>query len=85
MNLQPGTYSSLQTSGDVIMNDCPNCGEALVHANLGDGTVDIYCEECGWPDECLPAPPPCVICGAAGVGVVDNTHRCEACWDHKLK
>ena len=28
---------------------CPECKEILVHANIGDGSVDIYCEDCGWP------------------------------------
>lgn len=30
---------------------CPQCDAHTVDANLGDGTVDTYCEECGWPDE----------------------------------
>jgi hypothetical protein len=30
---------------------CPQCGNSLIHANIGNGTVDTYCEECGWPDE----------------------------------
>lgn len=34
--------------------NCPVCGEILIEANLGGGTVDIYCEECGYPDEELP-------------------------------
>lgn len=33
---------------------CPVCGEILIEANIGDGTVDVYCEECGYPDEELP-------------------------------
>ncbi len=34
-----------------LLNKCPQCGENLVYANLGNGTVDTYCEECGFPDE----------------------------------
>jgi len=30
---------------------CPICRNMLVHANIGDGTIDTYCEKCGWPDE----------------------------------
>ena len=30
---------------------CPQCGEAIVQTNLGNGQTDDYCEECGWPDE----------------------------------
>jgi hypothetical protein len=59
---------------------CPCCGEILVHANIGDGTVDIYCEECGWPDECLDPNPACVICGQPGVGICADTWRCEDHW-----
>jgi len=33
------------------MDKCPVCGENLIHANVGDGSIDTYCEECGWPDE----------------------------------
>lgn len=65
-----------------MKNTCPNCGKLLVHANLGNGVVDTYCEDCGWPDECLPAPPPCVVCGKYGVGVCGDTWRCEDHWLH---
>ncbi len=34
-----------------LLNKCPQCGENLIYANLGNGTVDTYCEECGFPDE----------------------------------
>lgn len=37
----------------VEVDRCPQCGEILVYANT-DNTekgVDIYCEECGYPDE----------------------------------
>lgn len=34
-----------------LVEICPQCGESTVQANLGDGKVDVYCEECGWPDE----------------------------------
>lgn len=34
-----------------LENQCPRCKEGLVHVNPGDGTVDTYCEECGWPGE----------------------------------
>ena len=60
--------------------DCPCCGELLVHANLGNGTVDTYCEDCGWPDECREPNPNCVICGQPGVGVCGETWRCEDHW-----
>ena len=59
---------------------CPNCGELLVHANLGDGTIDTYCEDCHWPDDCLPAPPNCVICGSPSVGACGDQMRCEEHW-----
>jgi len=39
-------------SDKVNMRLCPNCMALLVHANLGNGEVDVYCEDCGWPDEC---------------------------------
>ena len=62
------------------MVSCPCCGELLVHVNPGDGTVDTYCEDCGWPDECRPANPDCVICGEPGVGICGDTWRCEEHW-----
>lgn len=33
------------------MINCPCCAKQLVHINPGDGSIDTYCEECGWPDE----------------------------------
>jgi hypothetical protein len=33
--------------------NCPNCNATTVAANIGDGTIDVYCEECCWPDEFL--------------------------------
>lgn len=33
------------------IDNCPVCGEILIFVNIGNGIVDIYCEECGWPDE----------------------------------
>jgi hypothetical protein len=44
---------------------CPQCGVPTVQANLGGGKTDVYCEECGWPDENLPEHAPCdCICFA---------------------
>lgn len=51
---QPDTIQKLKNAAALVRNKliyCPACNESLVHANLGDGTVDSYCEECGWPDE----------------------------------
>ena len=62
------------------MRFCPCCNELLVHANIGDGTVDTYCEDCGWPDDCIPPNPNCVICGNPGVVVCGDTWRCEDHW-----
>jgi hypothetical protein len=58
---------------------CPQCGELLVHANLGN-RVDVYCEDCHWPDDNLPPAPPCVICKRDGVGICGDTWRCEDHW-----
>lgn len=62
------------------MKVCPQCQELLVHTNLGGGVVDVYCEECGYPDENMPEPPKCTVCGARGVGVCGETWRCEDHW-----
>ncbi len=58
---------------------CPECHAALIFANTLDGQ-DVYCEECGWPDECLPENPPCVICKRPAVGECGDTWRCEDHW-----
>lgn len=34
--------------------ECPECKADLVEVNIGDGTIDVYCEECGYPDEIRP-------------------------------
>lgn len=41
----------LNQESPIVKINCPCCGELLVYANLGDGAVDVYCEDCGWPDE----------------------------------
>lgn len=35
----------------IHLQGCPNCRSNMIHANIGHGLVDSYCEECGWPDE----------------------------------
>ena len=59
---------------------CPQCGEPLIFTNLGNGTIDVFCEECGWPDDNLPPNPQCVICHEPGVGICGSTWRCEKHW-----
>ena len=34
-----------------LLSVCPQCGDSLYEANIGNGKTDVYCEECGWPDE----------------------------------
>jgi len=63
-----------------MKKNCPSCGELLVHANLGNGDIDTYCEECGWPDECREPNPSCTICEQPGVGICGETWRCEEHW-----
>jgi len=64
---------------------CPECGARLIHANIGDGTMDIYCEECGWPEEILPPNPSCTVCGEPGVGICGFQWRCEEHWDSEME
>lgn len=59
---------------------CPQCQESLIQANLGGGKVDVYCEECGWPDENREPNPNCVTCGEPGVGICGEQWRCEKHW-----
>jgi len=58
---------------------CPECGSRLVFARMMDG-MDIYCEDCGWPEECLPEAPACVVCKRPGVGTCGDQWRCEDHW-----
>lgn len=59
---------------------CPACEARLVHTNIGNGKMDTYCEECGWPDEVREPNPKCVICKEDGVGICGDTWRCEDHW-----
>ncbi len=63
-----------------MTDQCPNCGELLVQANIGHGEIDVYCENCHWPDDVLDAPLACVVCGGDSVGVCGDTMRCEDHW-----
>ena len=62
---------------------CPQCQETLVHANIGNGKVDVYCEDCGYPDENREPTPECVICKQPGVGTCGDTWRCEDHWQEQ--
>ena len=35
---------------------CPKCKVPTFSANTGDGLLDVYCEECGWPESEFNAP-----------------------------
>lgn len=53
-----------------LLEKCPQCGAMLIYVNPGNGTVDTYCEECGFPDEnraVAPAPEPNGLEGFEGV------------------
>lgn len=63
-----------------IENICPQCQETLIQVNLQQGGMDVYCENCGWPDENRPPNPNCGICGKPGVGICNTHWRCEAHW-----
>jgi len=63
-----------------MKSNCPSCGESLIHTNTGAVVIDVYCENCGWPDEWREENPICVICHNPGVGICNGTWRCEDHW-----
>lgn len=44
-------HSPESTGSETRVDVCPQCGAPVIQTNLGNGMVDDYCEECGWPDE----------------------------------
>lgn len=61
-----------------LVEVCPQCGASTVQANLGNGKTDVYCEECGWPDEDFGTPDcRCFNCATAAHNGGDDDCACD--------